>query len=203
MIHPPVGGPGAMLSSMDQVEGLTAALRVQVGMVAQIADTDLARPTTCPEWDVEAVLRHSLGVTCKFTDFASGRTDRPRAPVGDVLRPDRESAFEKAASDAVGAWRVADLTRICHLPFGAFSAAEAAGINLFDVLAHTWDVAQAIGLAMPCPDELWDVGHAAARAVLEMSRDPRQYGPARRVPESATPRQRFLADLGRGDQGDG
>jgi hypothetical protein len=34
------------------------------------------------------------------------------------------------------------MARPCHLPFGTFPASVAAGINLFDVLAHTCDARQ-------------------------------------------------------------
>src|SRR2546425_134024 len=50
-------------------------------------------------------------------------------------------------------------------------------INLFDVLAHTWDIAAAAGVVVECPDELWSAGLEAARTVIGPGRDPRQYAP--------------------------
>jgi hypothetical protein len=89
------------------------------------------------------------------------------------------------------------MARPCHLPFGTFLASVAAGINLFDVLAHTWDVAAAADVTLECADELWSAGLEAARVVIGPGRDPRQYAAEITVGASATPRQRFLAFTGR------
>jgi hypothetical protein len=45
-----------------------------------------------------------------------------------------------------------------------------ARINLFDVLAHLWDVAVATGLPLAQPDELWTTGLDAVRTVIGPSR---------------------------------
>ena len=91
------------------------------------------------------------------------------------------------------------MAQLCHLPFGTFPASAAAGINLFDVLAHTWDIAAATCVTLNCPDELWSAGLEAARRVIGPGRDPRQYAPEVPVAAAATPRQRFLAFTGRAD----
>ena len=54
------------------------------------------------------------------------------------------------------------MERPCHLPFGTFPASLAAGINLFDVLAHTWDIAAATGVALECADDLWQAAYTEA-----------------------------------------
>lgn len=95
------------------------------------------------------------------------------------------------------AWASADMTRPCHLPFGTFPADLAAGLNLFDVLAHTWDISIATGATMPCGDDLWHAGLDAARIVIGPRRDERHYAPEVPVTAIASPRQRFLAFLGR------
>ena len=139
------------------------------------------------------VLNHSIGVTVKFTDFAAGRTDRPRTPRGDVLGRDHLAAFEVVAASARVAWASADMSRACHLPFGTFSADLTAGINLFDLLAHTWDVAAA---PLDGVEQLWIAALDAAVAVIGPDRDIHQYG-SELVPRSQSGRDRFLAFLGR------
>lgn len=71
------------------------------------------------------------------------------------------------------------------------------GINLFDVLAHTWDIAAPLGLTVDAADALWDMGLAVARAVIGEARDPAHYGPE--LPSTATdpPGVRLLRYLGR------
>ncbi len=83
-----------------------------------------------------------------------------------------------------------------------FSAEVAAGINLFDVLAHTHDMAVPAGISVVCPDELWDAALDAARVVIGPDRDLRHYAPDHYAPDvpagtSASAKPRFLAYLGR------
>ena len=142
-------------------------------------------------------MNHSIGVTLKFADFAAGGSDHPRTPRGDLVGRDHRLTLRSAAGAAQSAWASADMARPCHLPFGTFPAGLAAGINLFDVLAHTWDIAAATGVTLECPDELWQAGLEAARTVIGPGRDPRQYAPEIPVAAAASPRQRFLAFTGR------
>ena len=183
---------------MNEVDGLIEALRVQVQVVKRLAELDLALASACPGWSIGDVLQHSVGVTRKFTDFAAGKTDHPKTPAGDLLSPDHRTALQVTLRAAGEAWRHAHLSRTCHLPFGSYSASEAAGINLFDVLAHTWDVAVVADIAIQCHDELWVAGLRAAEAVLAENRDPSHYGREQLSVNSRTPSGHFLAYLGRG-----
>ena len=178
-------------------EALTAALRAQVRTGRLIRVAQLSLETPCPGWSVRDVMNHSIGVTLKFAGFAAGGSDHPRSPPGDLVGPDHRRALRAAARAAQAAWASADMARPCHLPFGTFPASAAAGINLVDVLAHTWDVAAAADVTLECADELWSAGLEAARMVIEPGRDPRQYAAEVPASGSATPRQRFLAFTGR------
>jgi hypothetical protein len=46
-------------------------------------------------------------------------------------------------------------SRTCRLGFGVFSAEGAAGLNLFDALAHTWDIAATTSIDLDESSELW------------------------------------------------
>lgn len=142
-------------------------------------------------------MNHSIGVTLKFVSFAVGDTDQPRSPAGDLIGRDHGLALQTAAEAARPAWAAADMAQDCHLPFGTFPADLAAGINLFDVLAHTWDVATATGVPLRCGDDLWTAGLHAARTVIGPSRDLRHYAAEIPVSAAASPQQQFLAYLGR------
>ncbi|HEY7013858.1 MAG TPA: TIGR03086 family metal-binding protein [Streptosporangiaceae bacterium] len=185
------------MTSAPQV--LLAALDVQARTGQQIRPEQLSLSTPCPLWPVREVLNHSIGVTLKFASFAAGHTDRPRAPAGDLVGNDHALALRSATGAARVAWASTDLTRLCYLPFGTFPAGLAAGINLFDVLAHTWDMGTAAGVALHCGDELWAAGLDAACAVLGPGRDQRHYAAAIPAGAAAPPRQRFLAFLGRSE----
>jgi uncharacterized protein (TIGR03086 family) len=180
---------------------LMAALRVQVRTGRLVRSGQLPLESPCPGWSVRDVMNHSIGVTMKFADFAAGGSDHPRTPPGDLVGRDHRLALRSAAGAAQSAWASADMERPCHLPFGAFPASLAAGINLFDVLAHTWDIAAPTGIALECTDDLWQAALEAAQAVIGPGRDPRQYAPEIPVAAAASPRQRFLAFTGRAEPG--
>jgi hypothetical protein len=77
-------------------------------------------------------------------------------------------------------------------------ASPCPGWSVHDVLGHTWDVAEATGQRVECPDDLWAAGLDAARLVIGPDRDQAHYAPQLPTPGDATPIVRFLAYLGRG-----
>jgi len=103
---------------------------------------------------------HSIAVTLRIARFASGESDRPELPQGDLIGSDPADSLRAAVITAQRAWALTDRTRVCHLSFGDFEAETAAGINLVDVLAHGWDisplqgdgsnVAMRPGVSRPC-----------------------------------------------------
>jgi uncharacterized protein (TIGR03086 family) len=182
---------------MRTVEALAAALDASAGFVGRITTANLRLPTSNPGWSVRDVIGHSIAVTLKFASFANETTDRPRTPDEDPVGFDHETAFRAAATVAKTAWACADPARICHLPFGSFPAELAAGINLFDLLAHTWDIEAATREIFTCPDDIWATALQAARQVIGEYRDPRHY--ALELPPGPNPtvRSQFLSYLGR------
>ncbi len=174
------------------------ALEAQCAWGGRATVPDLSRASRCPGWSVAEVMNHSIGVTLKFADFATGATDRPRAPTGDLIGGRLDRALRTTADTARSAWAEADRSRCCRLPFGSFPADLAAGINLVDVLGHGWDVGYLGGSEFTCPEEVWTLGLEMARAYLGPARDPRHFGPELDAGASASSRKRFLAYLGRG-----
>lgn len=190
---------GGILAELPYIEALLRALAAQVQVGDAIEPSQLGAPSPCPGWSVRDVMNHSLGVTLKFVDFASGATDHPDPPPGDLVGTDHGAGLRAAAEAAHVAWVTTNSARRCHLPFATFSADLAAGCNLVDALAHTWDIASATGVDLECPDELWEIGLEAARAVIGAERDLRHYAPVVLVGCRATARSRFLGFVGRVD----
>ncbi len=183
--------------SVEVVEALLAALEAQWALGTRVSVADLSRPSRCPGWSVFDVINHSIGVTLKYTEFASAATDRPQSPIGDLIGSRPGQALRAAADSARTAWSAADLSRECHLPFGTFPAEVAAGVNLVDVLAHGWDLGAVGDVVFHCPDAVWSTGLEMARSFMGPVRDPRHYGPEVTVPDAAPFEQRFLGYLGR------
>lgn len=188
-----------IVAIMARLDELLDALALQGTIVRQLRRSQLALDSACPGWTVRDVLNHSIGVTRKLTDFASGVTDAPHSPSGDLLGDDPALAVQKATDEARKAWTHTDMTRRCHLAFGTFSAETTIGLNLFDVLAHTWDIATAIAVPLNCGDGLWVASLDAAQEVIGPDRDERYYDPERAVSSDATVRRRFLAFVGRSE----
>ncbi|MEU9021264.1 TIGR03086 family metal-binding protein [Actinomadura sp. NPDC048394] len=179
------------------LRSLGITLEAWRALMGRLTAADLALATPNPGWDVADVIGHSIAVTRKFAAFAAGATDRPRTPEQGLSGDDHRAAFDDAAAEALAAWRGADPRRQCHLPFGTFPAELAAGINLFDLLAHGWDIRQATGAAFDCPDEVWSAGLDAARRTVGEHRSPEHYAPALPVEPDASAETRFLRYLGR------
>lgn len=183
--------------AMPMAGALIEALAAVRDHAARFPRSALDLETPDPGWSVRDVLGHVVGVTVKFAEFAEGVTDRPRTPRGDLLGSDHAGAVRAAARRSREAWATTDPARVCHLPFGTFPADTAAGINLFDLLGHGWDLEAATGIPFTVEDRLWAAGLAAARTVIGPHRDPEHYAPELPVPPGASPRVRLLAYLGR------
>jgi uncharacterized protein (TIGR03086 family) len=134
-------------------EEVAEASAVLADVLAQVGSADWVAPTPCTAWSVSQVLNHVVATLTKFSLFAEGRTAAPRTPSGDMLSPDPLTAFAAARERARTAWADVEPERRCRLPFGEFSAREAAAIAAFDVLLHAWDIAQGIGVPVRSPSE--------------------------------------------------
>lgn len=182
---------------VSEVHALIDALELQQEVVNRVSLEDLKLVSPCEAWTIREVLSHSIGVTRKFVSFASGVTDEPHAPPGDLVGPDHQTALRDTVSQARTAWASVDMRRTCHLPFGTFPAEIAAGINLFDVLAHTWDIAAATDIELDGDEDLWTAGLVSAQRVIGPARDLLHYGAEVAVSEGAPAMMSFLAFLGR------
>ncbi len=182
---------------MEVVEALGLAVESQRRLCEGLTPSDLSRASNCPGWSVLDVMNHSIGVTLKFTEFASGATDRPRTPDGDLIGGRLAPVLRAVADASRQAWSTADMSRVCHLPFATVSSETAAGINLVDVLAHGCDLGEFGGVMFSCPDSVWTTGLTMAERLIGARRDPRHYGPEVAVPDSAPTPRRFLGYLGR------
>jgi uncharacterized protein (TIGR03086 family) len=188
---------GCLAFSVDTVQALVESLEAQVELVGSSSRSDLAGPSKCPDWTYCDVLVHSIAVTLRFARFASGETDRPELPSGDLVGSNPARSLRVAARKAQFAWASVDRSRVCHLSFGDFDAEAAAGVNLVDVLAHGWDISPLSGRWLNCRNPVWKVGLSAAQAIIGPDRDPRHYGPELVTGPTATSQERFLGYLGR------
>lgn len=161
-------------------------------IVAGIDDEDLRRPTPCPEWDVEALVGHYVNAVEMSPEMlAGGRPDPSREP--DLT--DRVGAFDAATAANLEAWRKPGAvdTETPVLP-----GMRLVDLNLLDAVAHTWDLASALGVDPDIDDDV--AAHVLARwqdAPLDKSREFGAFGPEVPVPADAPALDRLLGLSGR------
>jgi uncharacterized protein (TIGR03086 family) len=181
-----------------QALDLAAALGVFREVLADLSGPEFGVKTCCAPWSVYDVVNHVAAVTMKFTTFASGETDAPRSVRGDVLARDPVSGFEATAVASQLAWASVDPARQCHLPFGVFTAAEAATVNMFDVLVHGWDIADAVSRPYRIPDDLLPSAIEMGRRLVSVDAVAAgQFAAAAGVVETQISQERLLELTGR------
>ena len=121
------------------------AVALATAVIERVGPHQLANPTPCPEYDVEALLGHLVVVLRRVA--ALGRGDDPFA--AGVMAPvdgDLKGAWKAAARQVDEAW--ADdsvLGRTMRLPWAEASGAAMLVSYLNEVTVHTWDLATATG----------------------------------------------------------
>ena len=135
---------------MDAVRALDESLAGFTRVSSSIGDEDWTRPTPCADWCVAEVFDHVLSITDKFTRFANGSTDTPHGH--PLAADDRSAALAEVTAASRAAWSTVDASRLCRLPFGDFTAEEAATVNSLDVDLHTWDIARGVGFDFVIPE---------------------------------------------------
>jgi uncharacterized protein (TIGR03086 family) len=128
---------------MVTVQQLQQTIEAAKQMVGNISAADLAKPTPCTEWNVQALVEHMIDTNCRFSAAASGQ-EAPRASGSSAA--ELIKAYSASGEAAVAAWQTPGvLDRTLKLPFGEAPGAVAMGINLGDQLLHIVDLGRALG----------------------------------------------------------
>lgn len=133
---------------MNAVSDLARVLDEVSNLVDSIEERQWSSPTPCEEWNVRAVVDHLLDVQQRFFANLTGmdaRTDSSFRENAAML----ESAFKEEGA----------LERIVPDRLGDISGFTLLNILLMELLAHGWDLGQAVNRDLPFDDEV------AARAI--------------------------------------
>lgn len=174
-------------------------------MLAHVQPGDLARPTPCTDWDLQALLTHMIGQNDGFATAAT-TGDAPRSAYVHRAVPHRDLEMEwgRSADRILTAFanvRLDDEVRLVEIdPKATFPMAAAVSMQLLDTVIHTWDAASALG--RPCrPDhELIDIVSALAKRVpggTSRTRPGAAFAPAIATANEGDPWLETLALLGR------
>jgi uncharacterized protein (TIGR03086 family) len=182
---------------MDAVTGLERSYDQLGGLLTNLSLDQLALASPCADWDVRAMLNHTLGAVRMFTLVNEGQPAAEDA--GDLVGSDPCGALKKVAEPNLASWRKPGaLDGDRTFPFGTFPAQGAIMINLGEVLVHAWDVARATGQGETLdPDAASVLYEFYAAMPLDEYRAHGAFGPEVAVPTSAPVQQRLLGLLGR------
>jgi uncharacterized protein (TIGR03086 family) len=172
-----------------------AATRGSAELVARLAVSDLARPTPCAEWDLQALLEHMITQHRGFAAAAAGRGGDlavwQQVPLADPI-----GAYPAAAEEVLAAFATAfaPFLAVTSAPTSAstptsagapagdggpeplfvlpeiarapsFPGRVAVSFHLVDYVVHGWDVARTVGLPYAPPPFVLEAALPVARAV--------------------------------------
>lgn len=185
------------VADKTQLDRLARSFTAVGELVDAIRPDQWSVPTQCLDWTVHRLVEHLVGKNLVFTAVLA-QQPLPRrgdgAPSDVLARAYRDSAAELL--DAFGQPGVLGCTY--QGPLGAATGAQRLNIRMYDLLAHGWDLAQALGRPADLPADAAEVSLAFARADGRAVRPGGGcFGPPRPVDDTAPAIVRLVAFLGR------
>jgi uncharacterized protein (TIGR03086 family) len=146
-----------------QLDRLARSFAAVGELIDAIQPDQWSAPTQCMDWTVHRLVEHLVG---KNLVFAAVLAEQPPPQRGDGMPSDQLArAYRESAAallDAFGQPGVLD--RTYEGPLGAATGAERLKIRMYDLLAHGWDLAQALGRPADLPEDAVEESLAFARA---------------------------------------
>jgi uncharacterized protein (TIGR03086 family) len=183
--------------NQTQLDRLARSFAAVGELIDAIQPGQWSAPTQCMEWTVHRLVEHLVGKNLVFAAVLAGD---PLPQRGDGLPGDRLArAYRESAAGLLDAFgRPGVLDRSYEGPLGAATGAERLEIRMYDLLAHGWDLAQALGQPAALPEDAAEASLAFARADGRAVRPGGGcFGHPRPVAESAPAMERLAAFLGR------
>lgn len=155
--------------------------------MAQVSDEQWDSASGCGEWTVRELVDHAVFWQANLGQF-----------VGAGTSP--EDGWASITSSIAGA--LADPSVLEGVieggPMNGMPKHAGMGLATADVLLHSWDLGQAIGIDVELPAEAVEAVQMGVSQVPEgMLRSPGMFGPAISVPDDASPQDKLLAFTGR------
>jgi uncharacterized protein (TIGR03086 family) len=177
--------PFALLArAIDQTRAIISHIRPDQGSL----------PTPCTEWDVRALVNHTVFDTLNFTAAVSGG-QRPPADA-DLIGTNWTDAYGTASGQLLDAWRQHGTAGVLQLGRGEVAATWVSGMHLFSETVHGWDLASATGQSTDLDPEVGQSALDFAHNNLEPFRG-RGFGPEIPVSENAPLYDRLAGFCGR------
>lgn len=154
-------------------------------------------PTPCLDWTVHRLVEHLVG---KNLVFIAVLAERPLPRRGEAMPSDQLGRAYRESAGALleGFGQPGVLDRSYQGPLGLATGEQRLRIRMYDLLAHGWDLAQALGRPAELPEDAAEESLAFARADGRAVRPGGGcFGPARPVADAAPAIDRLVAFLGR------
>jgi uncharacterized protein (TIGR03086 family) len=185
-----------MLFDMTPISDYQLASTQISALLADLEETDLARPTPCGDWNVGALAAHLVGNTAFFAGAGGQVVDDDGTGVGAA---DAGSRFEHAATAVIeGFSEPGRLDAEVATPFGAFPGSMVLAVAFADLLTHYWDLGQALDLTVEVEPPVAE--RALETLGLFIQDDYRangMFGPVQPCPADASALDRLAAFSGR------
>lgn len=185
---------------MTVLDDLSTAETHLVELAGRIDTTTAAGPTPCADWDVRALLAHTLASSELFASTIDGGSPPSSAAMGGDAAGLGDPAAATAATlhRSRAAWTsLTDLEQVLATPFGEMPARQLAAIATFSAVVHGWDLAAALGAPREIPARLLDVVRPVADVVVPILGPAGAFSDPDPVADDATPTEVFIASLGR------
>ncbi|MHB1737904.1 MAG: TIGR03086 family metal-binding protein [Actinomycetes bacterium] len=180
------------------VEQLARTFAAVGDLVAKVRPEQWPAPTPCTDWTVRQLVDHLIGMNRVFAALLAGEPPPRRAADHIEIEDDPVGAYRDSAARLQSAFEQPGvLERAYRGPLGAATGAQRLQIRLYDLLAHGWDLAQAMGQPAELPDDVAEQALAFVRIQLTEQARPGRFGPAQRVADHVPAIERLVAFLGR------
>jgi uncharacterized protein (TIGR03086 family) len=180
-----------------QLDRLARSFAAVGELVDAIQPGQWSAPTQCLDWTVHRLVEHLVGKNLVFSAVLAELALPQR---GDGLPSDQlaRAYRESAAALLEGFGQPGVLARSYEGPLGVATGAERLKIRMYDLLAHGWDLAEALGRPADLPEDAAEASLAFARADGRAVRPGGGcFSPPRPVAVTAPAIIRLVAFLGR------
>jgi uncharacterized protein (TIGR03086 family) len=164
-----------------------------------VTEDHYAWPTPCDEWNVRDLANHMLNELAWVPELLAGKTIEQvgHALDGDLIEGTLARSWKAYAETARKAAESAPHEQVVHLSRGNVPATAYLEEIAGDIVIHTWDMAQAIGVPFHIDDEVARALYAIDQAKIPGWRQQGLIGPEVAVPADATAEVKLLGLFGR------
>jgi uncharacterized protein (TIGR03086 family) len=181
---------------MELLEALSESFDHASKVVGGVQPDQLDTATPCTEWDVRALLGHTVGVVVNMGRGASGL--EPVDPATFELAADPGAQFRTEADRTLAAWSARGTDGQVDVGAGPMPAEFALSINVVDTTTHSWDLARATGQDAEIPDDLAGTALAVVQGFMtDQLRAAVGFAAPVPLPAGASATDQLVAFLGR------